>query len=875
MKGKLFNFMLAAALMASASATFVSCKDTESDDYQSFEYKLNDLNSTFADKLKTVDEQIAALQTKLNSIKSCDCNEQQVRDLISALTTRVTNLETASTSQVNTIEDLRKRIVALEGQSDDTSWKSQIEDINKRLDNLKNSTADTTTVNNLTRLYNELTDKVNKGATAAQVEDLLKRIQTLEGQKDDTSWKSQIEEINRKLTNLQSQISSGASSAEIDAIKSRLDALEKLSDDTTWKQQIADINKKLENLPADDTSWKGLIDQINNETLPALRNDLVEKINAADAAAKEAKTAAAEAQRLAGEADSKAGAAQQNAQAAKEAADQAKQLANSLYDKANADIEGVKSDLKDLQQATVDLAASLITEVIVQSTESPAVGELAVPLDVQANMLVTYYGENKSGETYRFPTKIFNDAYVYSSDESVFNQLDEYTLPGAKATVPTGTLLAKDGKEGNAGKLYITVNPSTVDVSGTDFSLQNSQGKSYDILGSATKSDKVLTWGWTRAASENFYEVPATIKESDLDTYKLTLNTSRVREAVKKLVKERSQTKVALKELAKSGAQLLYNNMSTNLPRLAVAKEYIAKVGDNQKTLKNVGEMNILAGAFKPVGFGELDAANDVKGIPGLETVERRLTNFIDGIKLDPVKINVNATKINKVRNVGDLKRKDNQHFTIDVSYTYYDKDGKEQQGNSNVNIDNQIDDLLKIVNDTLTAANNNAVNQFNSAVDAVNQLIDDLQDGVDVNTSVSSTKAELSNRVTNYLDDISDRYAYWFNRAKNSALHLCMLYNGTDGIHRLRGGYNTITGSSITLVPTTYTYELFAPAYKKYVTVLGENMSGTNLSEVLDGDVRSVTINGLQSGKTYKILYEAVDYTGKISAKIYTVTVK
>jgi hypothetical protein len=51
--------------------------------------------------------------------------------------------------------------------------------------------------------------------------------------------------------------------------------------------------------------------------------------------------------------------------------------------------------------------------------------------------------------------------------------------------------------------------------------------------------------------------------------------------------------------------------------------------------------------------------------------------------------------------------------------------------------------------------------------------------------------------------------------------------------------------------------------------------VSGTNLGKVISGDTRDVTITGLKSGHTYNVLYEAVDYNGKVSARQYKIVVE
>lgn len=907
MKGKIINFMLAAALMTSASASFVSCKDTESDDYQQLEYKINNLDSKFADQLKAVDDQIAALQSKLNSIKECDCNETQVRELIAALTTRVGALETASTSQAASISDIQTRLSALEAKSPDESWKQQITNLQSQLDALKNSAATQSDIERLTSLYNDLTDKVNNGATQAQVADILKQIQELQSRTDDTSWKDDIAKINEEIEKLKNNSGSSVTSDELKKIQDRLTALESQTVDESWKDEIARLDKRINDLPTggvDDTSWRKLIDEINNTTIPNLKAELVRKINAANTAATNANTlaqtakdaadaanqaaataaaaaaaaqgaadnagqAAAAAQTTADEAKTAAAEAKAKAEEAKTAADDAAALARTLTQQAEDRLNNkITDELNNLEQISVDMVTALITQVIVQSVSSPAVGELAVPLDVQANMLVTYYGESAFDQSYDFPTNV--GAYFYDAAEAA--DIDEEDLFHDVTTIESGTLIARDGKSGNAGTLWVTVNPSTVDASGTGFTLQNSQGKKYDILGEANKdSETVLKWGWTRAGGENFYAVPATIDKSNLDTYKISFQGANLRASVKKLVNERDQTKAALKELAKNVAKALYENMTTDMDRLAVAKEYSATLGSKTSaTMKNVSEMNILAGAVKPVGFGSLDNV-DAKGVPGLGTVETRINRFINNLKLDNISFDLGVDKVDKVRNVGNLTR-NGKHFYIDVTVT--DENGHEASGT--VNVDNRIDDILKIVNDTLTKANNDAVNQFNTAVDAINEVIDEMENGFDVNGSLASTKADMTRKVSKYLDRINTSFSYWFNRVAGSALHPVMLFEGTDGAaHRLLSVGTTVHGTSIKLIPTTYTYELLAPAYKKYVTVCGKTMSGENLNKVIEGDEREVTIEGLQSGQSYTILYEAVDYTGKVMARKYVINVE
>ncbi len=95
----------------------------------------------------------------------------------------------------------------------------------------------------------------------------------------------------------------------------------------------------------------------------------------------------------------------------------------------------------------------------------------------------------------------------------------------------------------------------------------------------------------------------------------------------------------------------------------------------------------------------------------------------------------------------------------------------------------------------------------------------------------------------------------------------------GRMAVARLTAAGATVTGSSIKLVPTSYTYSLLAPAYKKFVKVYSG--SDVRYAKVISGDDYEVNVEGLKSGETYTVVYEAVDYTGKVMARKYTLNVK
>lgn len=753
----------------------------------------------------------------------------------------------------------------------DANMQSKVAELNKRIDDLQKDLNDfkSTACNaeQCQNMFGTLKSRIDSLAavssthlTAADLTDITRRLTELEGKRDDTSWKDSIANLKGQIEGLRTQIGQiksyddselrgkvdklredldkltgdAATKTELQGVKDRVTALE--GTDTVQTRLIKELQEKLGKMTGTQSDLTEAIRIINEVTIRGLREDFTKKVNAANAAAAKA--------------DSTANAAADSAQ--------------SYYNKAMTAINSANLAIGNLEETTVDMVAALLTQVIIQSTYSPAVGEFALPLDVQANTLITYYGSSAS--SFKFPTN--DPSYFYKAAEA--EGISSAAISGKQVTIKAGTLIDQDGAEGNAGKLYVTINPNTVDASGVQFSLVNSQGtKSAVEVGKATASDRELTWGYTRAAGNNFYEIPATITESNLSNCTFNIERTGLRTAVKNLINNRTQSKASIKALAKEMAQFVYENMNGVSPRLALSTSYKTGIKANQRSLNNVTEMSIMAGAFKPLGFG---AFNDIhmQTVPGLERAESILSRFINDIKLGKIKFDLGLKQIDKIREVGLLTR-NGQDYYVNVKITV---DGTDYT--DNVKINDQIDDLLKIVNDTLTKANNDAVKKFNESIGAINKLITELQDGYEVD--LSSNKASLISKIDSYLDKLNDRFTYWFNRSVAASLQPCMLFEGADGqVHRLKSGVigTTVKGNSIRLVPTTYTYELLAPAYKKFITVTNANVSGSNLGKVIPGDTREVTITGLQSGKTYNILYEAVDYNGKVSARQYKINVE
>jgi FtsZ-binding cell division protein ZapB len=171
------------------------------------------------------------------------------------------------------------------------------------------------------------------------------------------------------------------------------------------------------------------------------------------------------------------------------------------------DVAVLKTDAENLKNDQ----KNMITGIIIQATQNPVVGYLNLPLDVRSTLLSVYYG--KPDADWSFPSKSSAN-YVNATDINLWTARNA-SIIGDLASVPgyvTGSagetvVTQKDGGyDGNAGTLYVTVNPNTVDFTGKELKLKDSQdGDAPVTLAPLAKSDRQLTHGWHGSANNGFY----------------------------------------------------------------------------------------------------------------------------------------------------------------------------------------------------------------------------------------------------------------------------------------------------------------------------------------------------------------------------------
>ncbi len=205
------------------------------------------------------------------------------------------------------------------------------------------------------------------------------------------------------------------------------------------------------------------------------------------------------------------------------------------------------------------------------------------------------------------------------------------------------------GKGGNAGYLYVSLNPTEIDPSLVKVELVNSQGEPAKgfKLGDIENTDKVLTFGYTRQLRSVMVSIRFLLLLLILRT--MALNSIRVlwQAAAKNVLNELRNPKENDLDLSMI-ASALYKNNSQQLTAYSVKATYYLYNPDTEtlelkKTVKHApSDYDIAAFAVKPVSFNFLkdnatldklsDWAVEYFRLPSLSS---KLDKVIDAIKVE------------------------------------------------------------------------------------------------------------------------------------------------------------------------------------------------------------------------------------------------
>ena len=556
-------------------------------------------------------------------------------------------------------------------------------------------------------------------------------------------------------------------------------------------------------------------------------------------------------------------------------------LTNTYYTKAEVDdainnastalegkISALETKLTTQLNSLFNAMANEVTGIVVNRFYSPILGSYKDMMGTEARFLGAYYG--------------------YAEDNATIGNED----------IIKEDLLLDDAKD-NAGSIGVYINPANKDFSGLTFKIVDSQGNVTPFIATATKNDKVEHYGYTRAGevstTPNYYLLKVSIDPNRLDEVKTwtSADVESLKGVAKNILnklKDRNNN-LNLTEIANT----LYKTFNNRLTEYHLALEQKLTDGTNKDLNVTIADKDFAATVIKPLSYKFLSGGinYDIKDIPTLES--KGLYIKTDNLKWS------NLGHIDDMLQEIEFEVPDASTMTIDGNKVEITATGaivwtKDEHGND---VKNNINDLkgvnvnvngitfksgaIKYNNRTQVVSVTVSMAQFNNMIDQINSQVGNMLGTVTdlankVNGFVSNIDGNFINRVNSYIHKCN----YWLDNA-NKFLQPAMF--ATDGNNWVKlptiasgATYVKMTNgkANVLLLPTSYTLEYLAPAYKKYITVKdpsGATVTGENIGKVISGNIHKAGFTATKEG-VYTITYDAVDYTGGDAHKTFFIKV-
>ena len=380
-----------------------------------------------------------------------------------------------------------------------------------------------------------------------------------------------------------------------------------------------------------------------------------------------------------------------------------------------------------------------VTSLSIDQVVNPIFGFIS-PVGINSNILLACFGEKAARDIY-FPK---------GADEPILYK-GEYFLEGA----------------GNAGKIYVTVNPSSVDFTGKTLKLVTTAGNEAPVeLSPLVESNKELKY--ITRGDNAFYEAYATISEDKLANAYFSLEPTDMnafKDDLKALIK--NTNKVTIAEMIQTVANIIFAN---DVP----AYRLQATWGNDFYTYSNA---SIAAVAIKPLSY------------------------------------------------------------TFDLS----------SEGNYEIDGKSPISALERLETKVVNKA-----------------------------TQSESRRAQI----WRWLNKFNKETEKWLNNV-NWAIQPTLFLDVDNQI--LRPGveeFREVKAGEIKFLPSSWTAEVLAPAYKKYVAITSVNGTPVEANDPVNAGLLGKVIPGsvdeipfiVEAGKTYEIQYSAVDFEGNIRTLEYKI---
>ncbi|MDE5841069.1 MAG: hypothetical protein K2H49_09135 [Muribaculaceae bacterium] len=568
-------------------------------------------------------------------------------------------------------------------------------------------------------------------------------------------------------------------------------------------------------------------------------------------------------------------------------------------------------DVENAINSFVNRFDLLVTSIVVQGTDCPVFGNFSLPIGVQSNLLFNWYGYS-ANEDFAFPS-YDPDVNYYDTDNApvAFTQADFARLKPTTETIKRGYL-----GDVNLGKLYLTVNPVGHMFDDESFVLQSSAENNFPATLKVKKSTDEIFFGYSRAQIENtgngFYEANVVVEEKDIPAARLDIDAS-LKSAAKDALENPSKRNAV--ELLKA----VYNQMNGKLPAYAVRYDWTATDSVNgEKDYSVLSKYEVAATTVKPLSYSFLYGKGSSKKLPTIGALDNFIAklkdnenlkfNFSSNIQFDNVNLSIGTIEVGTI----------NGNLTIKIpSIDVKDPEGNVIGSSQTTIIPSDsisgFDSLAKQIADSIGTGVNRAMEKLNTQIN--NDILGQVKS--QVNKLISDMNSQINGKITNFFTDLENQADPYFERLNkvidlynkvagkinkfladpNQYLQVAMFYNQAGGgVGVLSNNFNDpihfkLGNGKIALYASSYTGEIVAPAYKKYVAcsmvydknrnklegeVEAVNNSYDRLNKVMSGAtiVYELPASALKANRIYEIVYQGVDYSGRTSTQKFYIQV-
>ena len=914
MKKQLRNGLLILAMIIASVGTFSSCKDNTEEDLAGISMSQSELEAY-------LQEQIDALTELVNAINSCDCIEitQEAWDQVLADIEALQEAQEkwATQEELDSLSEVVKNhlidYATLKG--DFELLQDNVEDIENLLGDLNNKDGYTITINDTTY------DTSDGNDLADIIEALNKYLNYIYTMLNDVNNNVQsiindaIPELQDQITNINNVLSDYKDSLDI-AYTNSIEMYEWFEEYHEWLANF-------------QVTWNDLIESIGG-------GDLKEYIDSLHEVQKsEISELSTRLENYYNELNASIGSLAQHITEID--ATLTDYYALIIKNRDSIQILQAEVDtIRGLYDSLYDRLNSLVTSLIAQATDNPVFGSFITPLNISSFMLMTNYGHDQIGGTWpaNSSAREYNNELVFTEDDIRMLSLSS-SFEDERLYLSAGDLLMET-EDGNAGVIYLTVNPTGVDFDGLTLTLVNSQDEESGIkLSELQETDKVLTFGYTRS-SNGFYQAQATLAEEDIESVAVDIEDN-LESSIKSLI---SGGLSSLLSNVSSLVWTLYDQFNGILPANALKCSWTSDDGTGTETEYAVySDYKIAATAFTPLSFKFLYGVSSSVTLPTISSLDLALefdsvsfTFTFDSFELD-LDYKMDTIQAEVTNEYHDSADGDDVVWYLQLKFPVVDPDdpyGRTIAGeweNVWIPITGDITyDEAQLLMQFLSLINANVEGweaEIKAVLDSVvEQVYDYLYDLIDdiggsisdmVNDVITDLQDEFNDMISGILSsvesllDVYNQVADLINSFLTDANHyfqVTMYYQASSGYYQvstLKAFPTTMMlggGNTTTLLATTYSGEIIVPAYKKFVGCTNVWVTGDEETSAVNGDATCLSLlkayNDLDfvdvvtlgqfhrfpfyattAGYTYEIVYSAMDYSGVTSSNKYYISVK